>query len=133
MTSLELKSNTQKSRIAELEGTVHILRKQILRLYRPPSPTYISIFINAENFLTSRFSPHTVILPDRTLKNGVTSILPSSITRNSSAPNTKRIFESCEGFLRAGLQYQCIPDKSEKLPKWQLLTPPLNLKKIWAT
>ena len=36
---------------------------------------------------------HTVILPDRTLKNGASLILPSSIARNSSAPNAKIIFE----------------------------------------
>ena len=36
---------------------------------------------------------HTVILPDRTIKNGASLILPSSIARNSSAPNAKRIFE----------------------------------------
>ena len=42
---------------------------------------------------------HTVILPDRTLKNGASLILPSSITRNSSAPNSKRIFEFLWGIL----------------------------------
>ena len=36
---------------------------------------------------------HAVILPDRTLKNGASLILPSSNARNSSAPNAKRIFE----------------------------------------
>ena len=37
------------------------------------------------------------------LKNGASLILPSGIARNSLAPNAKRIFESCEGFLRAAL------------------------------
>ena len=36
---------------------------------------------------------HTVISPDRTLKNEASLILPSSIARNSWAPNAKRIFE----------------------------------------
>ena len=34
-----------------------------------------------------------------TLKNGVTLILPSSIARNSSAPNAKIIFEILRGIL----------------------------------
>ena len=42
----------------------------------------------------------TVILPDWTLKNGVTLILPSSISRNSSAHNAKRIFEILWGILK---------------------------------
>ena len=42
---------------------------------------------------------HTVILPDWTLKNGASLILPSSIAKNSSAPNAKIIFEILWGIL----------------------------------
>ena len=42
---------------------------------------------------------HTVILPDWTLKNGASLILPSCTARNSSAPNAKRIFEILWGIL----------------------------------
>ena len=44
-------------------------------------------------YIPKHHTAHTVILPDRTLKNGASLILPSSIARNSSATNAKRIFE----------------------------------------
>ena len=44
------------------------------------------------------------------LKNGASLNLPSSIARNSSAPNAKRILKSCEGFLRAALSVHGHPD-----------------------
>ena len=46
---------------------------------------------------------YTVILPDRTLKNGASLILHSSIARNSSAPNAKIIFEILKGHPKGQL------------------------------
>ena len=52
-------------------------------------------FYLRQNNLTT----HTVFLPDWTLKNGASLILPSSIAWNSSAPNAKIIFEILWGIL----------------------------------
>ena len=53
---------------------------------------------------------HTVILPDWTLKNGASLILPSSIVRNSSAPNAKIIFEILWGILEGRTKGQLISE-----------------------
>ena len=54
-------------------------------------------------YCTVRQPPHTVILPNWTFKKwGLSLILPSSITRNLSAPNAKIIFEILWGILEGG-------------------------------
>ena len=63
------------------------------------------------------------------LKNGALLILPSSIARNSSAPNAKMIFEIPWGILE-GCTNSAWP--SEKLPKWHFLIRAWNLKFFWA-
>jgi len=66
---------------------------------------------------------HTVILPDWSLKSGASLILPSSIARNSLAPNAKIFLNSCEGFLRAALSGRSHPGPFWKIAKVALFYP----------
>ena len=51
-------------------------------------------------FSLTNFQPgHTVILSDRTSKNGPSLVLPSSLSRDYSAPKTKIIFQFLWGIL----------------------------------
>ena len=61
----------------------------------------MELMLKTPNFPTAHeeHSLHTVILPNWTLKKWGLSNLPSSIARNSSAPNAKIIFEILWGIL----------------------------------
>ena len=56
-------------------------------------------------------------------KKGPFLVLPSSIARNSLAPNGKKIFRSTEGFLRAALAGHDPPGPLWKIAKMALFNP----------
>jgi hypothetical protein len=66
-------------------------------------------------------------------KKGPLLVVPSSIARNSSALNEKRIFQIHRGILEGctNVQGKAIQALSEKLTKWQFLTPAWNSKFFW--
>ena len=56
-------------------------------------------------------------------RKGLFLFLPSSIARNSSAPNEKEFLKSCEGFLRAALTVHGHPGPVWKIAKMALFDP----------